>query len=152
MNRMYFSICLIAALTFISTHAEDDGTAVLTAVKLGAGTITSMKYDDSPAVTAGDGKVLRNNMPPRLSSRSCSTRPRVNIRVEIWLPDAGKWNGRFVGLGNGGAAGGINSNGLAGWMAGGFAVAPRIWEPRRRLIRVLVIKRYGRTLASAQRI
>ena len=46
-----------------------------------------------------------------------------NINVEIWLPEAGKWNNRFIGLGNGGAAGRINSGSLAGYMARGYAVA-----------------------------
>lgn len=46
-----------------------------------------------------------------------------NINVEIWLPEAGKWNNRFIGLGNGGAAGRINSGSLAGHMARGYTVA-----------------------------
>ena len=46
-----------------------------------------------------------------------------SINVEIWLPEAGKWNNRFIGLGNGGAAGRINSGSLAGPMARGYAVA-----------------------------
>lgn len=46
-----------------------------------------------------------------------------NINVEVWLPDAEKWNGRFLGLGNGGAAGKINSGSLAASSAAGYAVA-----------------------------
>jgi feruloyl esterase len=46
-----------------------------------------------------------------------------SINVEVWLPDAGKWNDRFLGLGNGGAAGKINSGGLAASSAAGYAVA-----------------------------
>jgi feruloyl esterase len=45
------------------------------------------------------------------------------INVEVWLPDAEKWNGRFLGLGNGGAAGHINPHTLASAMPGGCAVA-----------------------------
>jgi len=41
----------------------------------------------------------------------------------IWLPDADKWNARFLGLGNGGAAGRINPGSLGGPIAGGYAVA-----------------------------
>ena len=48
---------------------------------------------------------------------------RSNINVEVWLPDAEQWNGRFLGLGNGGAAGKINSGSLAGYSAAGYAVA-----------------------------
>ena len=43
------------------------------------------------------------------------------IRTEIWLP--AKWNGIFVGLGNGGIAGGICYGALAEHTRGGYAVA-----------------------------
>ena len=36
------------------------------------------------------------------------------INVEIWLPERDKWNGRFVGRGNGGAGGHINPDGFIG--------------------------------------
>lgn len=47
----------------------------------------------------------------------------ASIRVEAWLPDSEKWNGRFLGLGNGGAAGKINPGSLAASSAAGYAVA-----------------------------
>ena len=46
-----------------------------------------------------------------------------NIHVEVCLPEAEKWNNRFIGLGNGGAAGRISSGSLLGYMARGYAVA-----------------------------
>jgi len=46
-----------------------------------------------------------------------------NINVEIWLPQSPAWNGRFVGTGNGGYAGAINTGELAGALGLGFAVA-----------------------------
>lgn len=46
-----------------------------------------------------------------------------HINVEICLPEASKWNNRFIGLGNGGAAGRINSGSLLGHMSRGYAVA-----------------------------
>jgi len=46
-----------------------------------------------------------------------------SINVEVCLPEAEKWNTRFIGLGNGGSAGRINSGGLLGYMARGYAVA-----------------------------
>ncbi|MDD5348835.1 MAG: tannase/feruloyl esterase family alpha/beta hydrolase, partial [Chthoniobacteraceae bacterium] len=41
----------------------------------------------------------------------------------IWLPDPGKWNARFLGLGNGGSAGHIGLGTLAGPLPHGYAVA-----------------------------
>ncbi len=46
-----------------------------------------------------------------------------NIQIEIWLPEPANWNGRFLGLGNGGAAGKINPSSFTGYIREGFAVA-----------------------------
>lgn len=46
-----------------------------------------------------------------------------NIHVEIWLPEKAKWNGRFLGLGNGGAAGNINPSIFIWPVQQGYAVA-----------------------------
>jgi feruloyl esterase len=128
MNRLFLTLCTVASLALASAHAEtashDASIAALKSLKIDAGTITSLIHDDAPALTAPDGKVIRNNFPPRTIIKVLLNPAKgSNIRVEIWLPDAANWNGRFVGLGNGGAAGGINSNSLAGWMSGGFAIA-----------------------------
>ena len=44
------------------------------------------------------------------------------IRFEVWMP-ATQWNSRFAGLGNGGMAGTIRYDGLAGALSQGYAVA-----------------------------
>src|SRR5262249_41033366 len=43
------------------------------------------------------------------------------IRFEVWLPAAGAWNGKFLGVGNGGMAGSINYASLAAALESGFA-------------------------------
>ncbi len=43
-----------------------------------------------------------------------------NIRIEVWLPLSG-WNGKFMGIGNGGFAGSIEYEGLAVAVLSGFA-------------------------------
>jgi len=45
-----------------------------------------------------------------------------DIHIEIWLP-ASAWNGKFQGIGNGGFAGSIDFNALAGAVAHGYAAA-----------------------------
>ena len=45
--------------------------------------------------------------------------PEVNF--EVWLP--AEWNGKFLGLGNGGLAGTISYAGMPGSISGGYAVA-----------------------------
>ncbi len=44
------------------------------------------------------------------------------IRFEVWLPETG-WNGRFLGVGNGGFAGSIGYGQMAGNLRRGFATA-----------------------------
>src|SRR5437870_5551567 len=114
MNRLFFSLCIVASFVWASARAEtttEERVAALKELKIEAGTVSSLKRDDAPDLTAPDGKVLRKNMPPRTVIKVLLNPAQgSNIRVEIWLPDAGKWNGRFVGLGNGGAAGHIDSN------------------------------------------
>ena len=45
-----------------------------------------------------------------------------NIYFEVWLPASG-WNGKFLGVGNGGFAGAIGYSGLAGNLKRGYATA-----------------------------
>jgi hypothetical protein len=49
--------------------------------------------------------------------------PRSNILVELWLPEQGRWNGKFLGTGNGGAAGAISTAALVAGVNRGYAVA-----------------------------
>ncbi|MFI4973782.1 MAG: tannase/feruloyl esterase family alpha/beta hydrolase [Caulobacterales bacterium] len=46
-----------------------------------------------------------------------------DIRIEVWIPSGGAWNGRYVQLGNGGFAGSIPAAYLALLAAHGYAVA-----------------------------
>ena len=45
-----------------------------------------------------------------------------NIQFEVWMPSS-NWNGKFQGIGNGGFAGSIQYDGLAGALQRGFAAA-----------------------------
>lgn len=51
-----------------------------------------------------------------------SPHPSSRILIEIWMPEEGRWNGKLLGIGSGGAAGQIGSGGLAGGLRRGFAV------------------------------
>ena len=101
---------LSSALSFGETpKAADARMAALRSLKIDAGTITSVERDPSATRT-----VVKLVLSPAKGS---------HINIEVWLPDAEKWNTRFLGLGNGGAAGKINSGSLNGASAGGYAVA-----------------------------
>lgn len=46
---------------------------------------------------------------------------RSRIRVEVALPEPAAWNGRLVGCGNGGGAGGLPSQNICNFAKGGYA-------------------------------
>jgi feruloyl esterase len=48
--------------------------------------------------------------------------PDSHIRIEVWLPPSGSWNGKFLGTGNGGAGGTISYPALATGLLKGYAV------------------------------
>ncbi|MEP6672837.1 MAG: tannase/feruloyl esterase family alpha/beta hydrolase [Chthoniobacter sp.] len=134
MNQRILSPAVAVLLGCVSLHGQspleavrgpsvDDRLAVLKALKIDAGTMALLEHSDAPTMTAPDGKAL-GNLPPRTIVKLVLNPAKgSNINVEIWLPDAGKWNGRFLGLGNGGSAGHINPGSLAGPLAEGSAVA-----------------------------
>jgi feruloyl esterase len=47
--------------------------------------------------------------------------PESHIRIEVWLPPAAVWNGKFLGTGNGGAGGVISYPALVAGLQKGYA-------------------------------
>ena len=86
-------LLLLCPLVFAQEAVSDEKLAMLRAVKVDAATSLEAKRD-----TSGSRAIVQLLLQPAKGS---------NIRVQLWLPAASKWNGRFLGLGNGGAAGGI---------------------------------------------
>lgn len=65
-----------------------------------------------------------NNLPPRTVVKLLLHPAKgSNIHIEIWLPEKTKWNGRFLGIGNGGAAGNINPSNFILPVQQGYAAA-----------------------------
>ena len=92
-----------------SPQRDDAKWSTLNALKIESATIMQLERDPT-----GTKTIVKLELNPAKGS---------HINVEVWLPDAEKWNGRFLGLGNGGAAGHINSSSLAGPSTAGYAVA-----------------------------
>lgn len=103
--------------------ADEGRLTALRGLKIDAGEITFVKRDDSSELLGPDGRVHQDLPPRTLVKVVLKPTKGSNINVEIWLPDAGKWNGRFLGAGNGGAAGNINPGILAWPLVAGYAVA-----------------------------
>ncbi|HSI82551.1 MAG: tannase/feruloyl esterase family alpha/beta hydrolase [Candidatus Methylacidiphilales bacterium] len=133
MNIKVATLCLVTQFLNMVAYGQntqtnttalppaDDRIAAIKALKIDCATITQVQYDASPSITAPDGKKA-NNLPPRTIVKMVLNPAKgSNINVEIWLPEAAKWNSRMLGLGNGGSAGRINSVGLAWPASGGYA-------------------------------
>ena len=79
-------------------------------------------------VTSGELKIEGAEAPMRDLPAFCRVagllRPTSDseIRFEVWLPEQG-WNGRYLGVGNGGFAGSIGYQEFANYLKRGFAVA-----------------------------
>jgi feruloyl esterase len=87
------------------------------------GQILSIERQTSPNSTACD-QHLSENLPPRTVVKWVLHPAKgSHIQAEMWLPDPDRWNGRFLGLGNGGAAGSINPDAFLGPISENFAVA-----------------------------
>ena len=113
-------VCGVAtATTFAGPLREKDGLAALRELNIDAGRITLVEYSEAPTMATAKGRPS-SNLPPRNRVKIVlNPAKRSNIHIEVWLPKAGTWNGQFVGLGNGGAAGSINPGTLAGPFSGG---------------------------------
>jgi feruloyl esterase len=114
---------MATTMTFAASPQETDAVAALKELKIDACATMSVERDDSPTLTTLSGHTM-DNLPPRTVVKLLLKPAKgSNINVELWLPDPGKWNARFLGLGNGGAAGHIDPGNLTEPLRGGFAVA-----------------------------
>lgn len=120
------SILVAALVCSSSLWAESkptaDPLASIRTLKIEHGTIASAQYDTNPTYQAPDGRIAKGLAPRVVLKLVLNPAQGSNINVEICLPDPDKWNGRLLGLGNGGAAGRINSGGLLGPANAGYAV------------------------------
>lgn len=92
-------------------------------MKIESGKIVFQERSTAPSMILGDENII-DNLPPRTILRILLNPAKgSNINVEVWLPDPENWNGRFVGHGNGGAAGGLNPGSMIGQFIKGCAVA-----------------------------
>jgi len=118
-----FSCTMISMAVFAVSTEKTDIPAALRELKIDSGKIVSVEYNASPAMTVSNGTIYKSLPPRTIVKIVLNPAKGSNINVEVWLPDAGKWNDRFIGLGNGGAAGAIYPAGFAGPISEGYAVA-----------------------------
>lgn len=133
MNPKMIALCLSTLLGCSQTNAQTpsgpiamhDATRLdaLRRLEITDGKLTFAGRDESSVLHLPDDREIKN-LPPRTVVRiTLHPVEGSNINVEIWLPDAERWNGRLLGQGNGGSAGMIRTESLAWSIPGGYAVA-----------------------------
>ncbi|HEY3901552.1 MAG TPA: tannase/feruloyl esterase family alpha/beta hydrolase [Chthoniobacter sp.] len=128
MNRKIASFCLVVLFGTVAVRGQspsgssDERLTALRGLKIDAATIKQLEHETPPAAATSAGSGAKSAPARTVMKLVLNPAKGSNINVEISLPDAEKWNGRLLGLGNGGAAGHINSGGLIGPTAAGYAV------------------------------
>src|SRR5262245_27738823 len=73
----------------------------------------------------GPGAAQQFSRLPAFCRVTATLRPSSDsdIKIEVWLPAAGAWNGKFQAVGNGGWAGTISYGAMASALQEGYATA-----------------------------
>ena len=114
-------ICLILICFFRSFGLAADPCGDLKGKQLGGATIT----DATPITPPWTSPASSLSPPTTISVPFCRIEAVVApaIRFEVWMPQTATWNGRFLGVGNGALAGGINYGPMKEPLRNGFATA-----------------------------
>lgn len=123
--KIFLGVTMLFLLSWIhGAGARTINDAISEIKKINLQGITISEVQDIPAgAFTTPGKKTIPDLPAfvRVAITSKPS-PDSNIRIELWLPKE-NWNGRFLGTGNGGGAGGIVYGALASGVLRGFATA-----------------------------
>ncbi len=123
LGRACLCALLAASLGAAEPAALADRLEALKALAISDGQVALVEHSAAPSAAIPKGNAL-SNLPPRTMVKIVLHPAKGStINVEIWLPEPAAWDGRFIGLGNGGAAGHIGPGTLAGPLAGGHVAA-----------------------------
>ncbi|HEY8916297.1 MAG TPA: tannase/feruloyl esterase family alpha/beta hydrolase, partial [Chitinophaga sp.] len=126
--RSTFIIAFIIGATLlklntVSAQGIEDLRQKIIALGIPGLTITAIQYVDSGSYQPAAAAKALDGLPAFcLVSAILKPTPVSNIRIEVWMP-RNRWNGRFLGTGNGGSAGSIVYDKLAQGLRKGFATA-----------------------------
>ena len=83
--------------------------------------VVQVVHVDNGRYENADHRVVENVAPMTVVYLELTPAERSRIRVEVALPEPESWNGRLVGCGNGGAAGGLPSGPICDFAKRGYA-------------------------------
>jgi hypothetical protein len=119
--RVFLSLLILSVTGSCPLFAAD--CASLKSLKLADTTITTAEPVTSGTLALSDSRPPITGLPAfcRVTGVMRPTSDSA-IRFEVWLPEH-NWNGRFLGVGNGGFAGSIGYDELVNYLKRNFAVA-----------------------------
>jgi hypothetical protein len=119
-----FPFLLLGVLALSSRPAAGQTCEKLADLKLANTTITAAQSVAAGVFTPPTGSAAPFKELPAFCRVTGVIKPTTDsdIRFEVWMPSTG-WNGKFQGIGNGGFAGSITPEWLAGAVARGYAAA-----------------------------
>src|SRR5262245_50118302 len=119
-----FSILVLFTVTFGFRPVSAATCESLADLKLPNTTITAAQAVAASGFTPPTGSAVPYKELPAFCRVTGVIKPtsESEIKFEVWMPSSG-WNGKFQGVGNGGFAGSISHQGLAGPLARGYAAA-----------------------------
>lgn len=114
---------LIGVATASGVHAADQSCVSLNKLALKDATLTATFIEPAPRWTVENDTLTRGTVV--VSEPFCRVQGRIEqeIEFEVWLPAPSRWNGKHLGVGNGGYAGFINYSSLAHGLKRGYATA-----------------------------
>ncbi len=122
-SQLILSVAALAGGQFFgaAAAAEPSCESMGNGAHIGNATIVLAQAIPAGEYNAGDGVKLPDLPPFCRVFAVASPHPSSRILIEVWMPEADKWNGKLLGVGNGGAAGKISPASLAGGLRRGFA-------------------------------
>jgi feruloyl esterase len=113
---------ILLASTALAAPALATECEALWDYKIANSDIHAVQTNPAGLYRTADGTVL-DNMPTfcRVAVAAHPTKDS-NIEYEVWMPSS-SWNGKFVGVGNGGFQGSISYGAMANMLKAGYAVA-----------------------------
>ena len=123
-NPAPWTAALLAVLASPAHAGTSTSCASLTNFKFANTTINSAtSYPGGPYVAPDAWHLVFSNLPPYCDvSATIAPTPDSSINVHVWMPTQ-RYNGRYLGTGNGGYAGGFFFSELADGINRGFATA-----------------------------
>jgi len=107
----------------IKIMPEHTITSLLKNIKIEYSKITSVQNFPSTVIENKEKNTVINLPPRTVVKLLIQPEEKSNIQVELSLPDPRNWHKKFLGLGNGGAAGNINTEVFLEPLSRGFAAA-----------------------------